>query len=581
MKHDIELLISQALDDLALVVGDKPIQIEETRDKKFGDYASNIAMVLAKGLKMAPRDLAQDIVEHLPHSPLIDKVEIAGAGFINFFVNHHAVFKVIEQILGQGTAYGRSHYGQGKKVHMEIVSANPTGPLHVGHGRLAAVGGVCADLLAAIGYEVHREYYINDAGRQMDILALSVWLRYLELFQTLPLFPSNAYQGDYVLEIAQDLHQQAGERYVHPLEAVFKDIGITEPAAEAQESYMDNLIARAKTLLGPSDYKVVFQQGLQAVLSDIRNDLEEFGIHYQNWYSEQSLHDSGAIQASLTQLEQAGHLYQKEGATWLRTTVFGDEDDRVVIRHNGQPTYFAPDIAYHHEKFARGFDWVVDELGSDHHGYVPRLRAALKAQGDDPDKLSVIFIQFVNLYRGTEKISMSTRKGSFVTLRELRQEVGNDATRFFYIMRKSEQHLDFDMELAKSRSNENPVYYIQYAYARIQSVLRQLAEKGWEWDINTGLATLAHLNTSHEIELMQQLQRYPTIVQQAALKHEPHILCHYLRDLAHAFHTYYNAHAFLVENHELRNARLSLVQACSQVICNGLQLLNISTPETM
>lgn len=580
MKEQIAQAIARALTQLDYPQLDA-IHIEQTRDKKFGDYACNAAMVLAKHLSLPPRELAQQIVNAIAGNKLIERIDIAGPGFINFFLNSEAQLSVIDTILAEKNRYGLSDYGAGQRVHMEIVSANPTGPLHVGHGRLAAVGSVCADLLEGIGYTVHREYYVNDAGRQMDILATSVWLRYLQQQHPTLVFPENAYRGDYIVDIAADFTRRVGEQHQHPLETVFQNVPADEPAGGDKEAHIDGLIERAKTLLGAAAWNGLHRLASAAVLADIREDLNAFGVTIKNWYSEQTLHDSGAIDASLTALDQQQFLYEKGGALWLKTSEFGDDEDRVVRRQNGQPTYFAPDIAYHHEKFSRGFDWIIDEMGSDHHGYVPRLKAAMTMLGHDAEKLSVLFIQFVNLYRDGEKVSMSTRKGSFVTLRELRTEVGNDAARFFYIMRKAEQHLDFDLSLAKSQSNDNPVYYIQYAHARICSVMSQLAERGWQWDERLGAANLTLLTTTQEVDLLQHLAIFPEIVQQAALKHEPHQLTQYLRELAHCFHSYYNAQQFLSDAADLRNARLCLIVACRQVLRNGLALLNISAPDTM
>lgn len=586
MKHHLQQLITTALDtlrasgtlDCALP---EPIVIEHSRDKSHGDFACNVALLLAKSARRKPRELAELIVGTLPASEKVGKVEIAGPGFINFFISPAAFTAVVGEVLERGTAFGRSTLGNGKRVQVEFVSANPTGPLHVGHGRGAAYGATVADLLAAVGFEVHREYYVNDAGRQMDILATSVWLRYLDLCgETIP-FPVNGYQGDYVWDIAATLHRDHGDALRHPVSAVFQDISPDEPAGGDKEVHIDELIARAKQLLGASAYRQVFDLGLGMILADIRQDLEEFGVVYEEWYSERALVESGKVDEAIRRLQAAGHVYEKEGALWFRSTAFGDEKDRVVVRDNGVKTYFASDIAYHMDKLERGFERVIDVWGADHHGYVPRVKAALSAMGDDPGKLDVLLVQFAILYRGGERVQMSTRSGSFVTLRELRDEVGNDAARFFYVLRKCEQHMDFDLDLAKSQSADNPVYYIQYAHARVCSVMRQLAEKGLSYDQAAGLAHLHRLTESHEQALIQALTRYPEVVESAALAHEPHQLAHYLRELANGFHTYYNAHQFLVDDGGLRNARLALINAVRQVIHNGLSLLGVSAPETM
>ena len=559
---------------------DLNIQIERTRDSSHGDFACNIAMLLAKPARAKPRDLAEKIVAALPSSNEVERVEIAGPGFINFFLKPDTVTAVIPVILAAGEAFGRSTIGDDKKVQVEFVSANPTGPLHVGHGRGAAYGAAVADLLAAAGFEVHREYYVNDAGRQMDILAASVWLRYLELCgEELP-FPTNGYKGDYVWDIAAKLHRENGEKFRHAWPVVKINLPPDEPEGGDKETYIDAVIGQARTYLGDEDYRFVFDAGLNYILDDIRDDLMQFGIAYEEWFSERSLH-SGAVTRAIKRLRESGHTYEKGGALWFRSSDFGDEKDRVLVRDNGQSTYFASDIAYHMDKLERGYARVIDVWGADHHGYVPRVKAALTALGDDADKLDVLLVQFAILYRGGEKVQMSTRSGEFVTLRQLRKEVGSDAARFFYVMRKCEQHLDFDLDLAKSQSNDNPMYYIQYAHARVCSVFRQLQDKALSYNQNQGFANLSRLNEVHEQALLTRLSRYPEVIEAAALNHEPHQLAHYLRELANDFHTYYNAHQFLVEDAELRNARLSLISAVRQVIANGLALLGVSAPEAM
>jgi arginyl-tRNA synthetase len=586
VKHQLQALISSALGKLHATGAldcelPQEIALDRTRDKAHGDFACNVALVLAKGAGMKPRDLAAQIVAHLPPSPLIARVEIAGPGFINLFLTADAVVAVVGKILAAGEAYGRSTIGQGRKVKVEFVSANPTGPLHVGHGRGAAYGATVADLLAAVGFSVHREYYVNDAGRQMDILATSVWLRYLSLCGIEIPFPTNAYKGDYVWDIAASLHRESADRLARSATEVLADLPPDEPQGGDKESYIDAMIARARALLGSSDYRVVFDRGLSLILADIRDDLAEFGVGYQQWYSERALVESGKVDEAIARLQAAGHIYSADGALWFRSTAFGDEKDRVVVRDNGVKTYFASDIAYHMEKFQRGFDRVIDVWGADHHGYVPRVKAALQAMGEDPQRLDVLLVQFAILYRGGERAQMSTRSGEFVTLRELRQEVGNDAARFFYVMRKCEQHMDFDLDLARSQSADNPVYYIQYAHARIASVLRQLADKGLSYDEASGLRHLHLLVEAHEEALINQLNRFGGVVEAAALNHEPHLLAHYLRELANDFHTYYNAHQFLVDNGSLRDARLTLIRATAQVLANGLGLLGVSAPQSM
>jgi arginyl-tRNA synthetase len=557
------------------------IMIERTRDRAHGDFASNLAMTLAKPARSKPRDLAEKIVGVIETGDHIKKVEIAGPGFINFYLGPDAWHSVISDVLEQGSRYGLSSYGAGQRIQVEFVSANPTGPLHVGHGRGAAYGAAVADLLEAVGYTVHREYYVNDAGRQMDILAASVYLRYLDLCGEEVPFPVNGYQGDYVWDIGATLHRENGDTLRHPVNELFSDLPPDEPAGGNKEAHIDAIIARARSLLGAADYRKVFDEGLNAILHNIRQDLKEFGVVYDEWFSERSLADNHAVEKGIERLQQSGHVYEKGGALWFRSTDYGDEKDRVLVRDNGQSTYFASDIAYHANKLERGYDRVIDVWGADHHGYVPRVKAALKALGDDPERLDVLLVQFAILYRNGEKAQMSTRSGEFVTLRELRNEVGNDAARFFYVMRKCEQHMDFDLDLAKSQSNDNPVYYIQYAHARVMSVMRQLQEKQLEWDKAAGNAALATLTEPHEQELIIRLSRYPEVLEAAAVNHEPHQLTHYLRELANDFHTYYNAHTFLVEDSTLRNVRLNLIEATRQVIANGLGLLGVSAPDTM
>ncbi len=586
MKKKIEELILQAVETLKsdgiLAQEIIPnITIDRTRDPQHGDFASNLALTLAKQVSTNPRQLAEKLIAALPQDIAIIKVELAGPGFINFFIDPIAQYQVIKQIHDDGRKFGLSNVGAGKKVQVEFVSANPTGPLHVGHGRGAAYGSAVADLLQAAGFDVHREYYVNDAGRQMDILATSIWLRYLEECGEVVHFPSNGYRGEYVREIAWNIHKNAGNEYRRPVELVFEDIPLDEPVGGDKEEHIDALIARAKTLLGAPLYQDFFQIGLDNILEDIKIDLNEFGVDYQEWFSERRLMDDGSVQEALERLRAAGHLYEKDGATWFACAELGDEKDRVVVRDNGQSTYFASDIAYHMNKLDRGFDRIINIWGADHHGYIPRVRAAIQALGADESKLKVLLVQFASLYRGEEKVQMSTRSGEFVTLRQLRNEVGKDAARFFYVMRRSEQHMDFDLKLATSKSNENPVFYVQYAYARVCSVLRQLDEKNWGRDLMLGMESLTLLTEEHETNLLGTLARYPEVLERAALQYEPHQLIQYLRELANEFHTYYNAHQFLVDDAKIRNARLNLICAVKQVLANGLGLLNINTPEAM
>ena len=594
MKAHVYTLLAQALDQLrqdGLLPADVSVDIplEHTRDRSHGDFASTLALALAKTARRPPRELAERLIAALPASDRIARVEVAGAGFINFFITPNAYQAVVNTILDQGDAFGRSDLGAGRRVQVEFVSANPTGPLHVGHGRGAAFGATIANLLEAVGYQVHREYYVNDAGRQMNILATSIWLRYLEHCGERFRFPSNGYRGEYVHDIATRLYAERGGAYMVAAAQIFRNLPQDEirnengeiVTAGDKEAHIDALVERAQKLLGDHHYRYIFERGLNTILDDIRDDLREFGVVYDEWYSERTLAECGAVNKTINRLRDAGYVYEQDGALWFRSSAFGDEKDRVVERENGQTTYFASDIAYHLDKFERGFEWVIDIWGADHHGYVPRVKAALQAMGENPDKLGVLLVQFAILYRQGERVPMSTRSGEFVTLRELRQEVGNDAARFFYVMRKSEQHLDFDLDLAKSQSRDNPVYYIQYAYARVSSVLRQLRDKGLSRDEARGRAHLALLTEPHEEALLMALSRYPEVVETAALAHEPHHLAHCLRELATAFHAYYNEHRVLVPDDALRDARLNLSLATRQVIKNGLKLLGVSAPEVM
>ncbi len=584
MKQEISQLIEQALRKMEL--GEQlpatAIQIERTRDRKFGDFASNIALLLAKPLQKTPRELAEAIIRHLPEHPYIGQVEIAGPGFINFFVKTEGFLAVIAEVLKQKEQYGNSQLGQQESVYLEFVSANPTGPLHVGHGRGAAYGDTLGNLLVSQGYAVHREYYVNDAGRQMAILALSVWLRYLELCGEKIVFPQNGYKGEYVLGIAEKLKMHV-QQTLHYALSKWWPSDITPDAGNPggdKEKHVDDLIQAMQQCLGETHYNVVFDLALNDVLDDIRDDLADFGVHFDQWFSEKQLATQGLLEQGVDRLKALGYTYEEDGNLWFKATAFGDEKDRVLIRKNGQPTYFASDVAYHALKYQKA-SRIIDILGADHHGYAPRIKAMLTALGLDPTRLSVQFIQFAILYRGKERVQMSTRSGSFVTLRSLREEVGRDAARFFYVSRRHEQHMDFDLDLAKSKSNENPVYYIQYAHARICSVFRQLQAQGLSYDEQEGLKHLERLQLEEEKALCDSLNRYPAMLAEAALQYEPHWIAHFLRDLAHQFHTYYNAHQFLVTDTALRNARLCLISAVRYVLRHGLTLIGVSCPEMM
>ena len=572
-KSHLADLFAQALRTVAPEAAQTDIVIERPKQAAHGDYACSLAMQLAKPLRKPPRNIAQALIDALPVSEVVEKVEIAGAGFINVFITAAAKQATVKAVLQSGDVYGRGTLGAGRKAQVEFVSANPTGPLHVGHGRGAAYGASLANVLDAAGYKVSREYYVNDAGRQMDILALSTWLRYLELLGAELSFPGNAYQGGYVRDMAKQVSAAHGKKYLHPVEEVFAH---APDFNEQPDAHLDALIANAKRLLG-EDYAYIHNHALTEQLGDCRNDLAEFGVHFDEWFSEQSLFDNGLVAHVVETLKAANHLYQQDGAWWFRSTTFGDEKDRVVQRDNGLYTYFASDIAYHLNKYERGFDRIINVWGADHHGYIPRVNGALKALGLDSDRLTVALVQFAVLYRNGQKAAMSTRSGEFVTLRDLRNEVGNDATRFFYVMRKSDQHLDFDLDLAKSQSNENPVYYVQYAHARVYSVLAQ-------WGGETARlceADVALLDSDYEKMLLQHLIDYPQIIENAAQDLSPHLIAFFLKDLASDFHSYYNASRFLVDDEAVKCARLALIAAVAQVIRNGLALLGVSAPEKM
>ena len=586
MKEHLEELLAQSLlhlqrDGVLPSDSDFNVQLERTRSPEHGEFASNLAMTLAKSARMPPRDLAEAIIKRVPRSRQVDRMEVAGPGFINFFLQRCAMTGVIKDVLRQGEKYGRLQRAGRNRITLEYVSANPTGPLHVGHGRGAAYGASLASIMAYAGYKVQREYYVNDNGRQMDILAVCVWLRYLELCGERVAFPDNGYRGDYIYDIARIVRVEYGDKWRFTGLDVEDGLPPSLNQGGDGELFLDALIKRARKLLGKKGYEVFFNTALDNILADIKEDLGEFGVHFDKWFSERELEESGSLQHAIDRLRENGHLYEKDGATWFRASDLGDEKDRVVIRENGRTTYFASDIAYFLNKLERGFKRAVYVFGADHHGYIARLQAAAKGMGEDPDCLEILLVQFAVLFRFGEKVAMSTRSGQFITLRELREEVSTDAARFFYVMRSHEQHLDFDLDLAKSRSNENPVFYIQYAHARICSVFRNMDDMDLRHNVEIGIVALDLLTEDHEMQMMRNISRFPETIEAAARLRAPHMLAHYLHSLATDLHSYYNAHQFLVDDENLRNARLNLVLCTRTILARGLSLLGVSAPEEM
>lgn len=546
----VQAALQKCYDDNTLVSGEMPeFTLEVPGRADHGDFAVNVAMMLARAEKKAPRKIAEILLEKLEQETDVwDRVEIAGPGFINFFLKATSWYAVLDDVYAQGESFGKSDVGAGKRVQVEFVSANPTGPLHIGHGRGAATGDAVASVLQEAGFEVQREYYINDAGNQMDTLGRSLYLRYCELFGREVDFPEDCYQGDYIRTIAREAQQEHGE--------AFLDCSEQEAISHFSKS------------------------GGEAIRAGIDADLQSFGITFDNWYSEQTLYDRDLVKEGIAALTRDGYTYELDGAIWFRTTDFGDDKDRVLIRSNGVTTYFASDVAYHREKYGRGFDTVIDVWGADHHGYVPRMKAVLAALGRNPEDLQIILVQLVNLLREGEQVAMSTRSGKFVTLKEVIDEVGRDACRFFFLMRRSDSQLDFDLELAKKQSTENPVFYVQYAHARVCSINRNAQDVGLTvptaQTVNASALTL-----TDELALTKMLSRYPEVVAGAALQYEPHRVTFYLQELAAKFHSYYNQHRVIIDDKSTSEARLYLVNAVKIVIQNALRVLGVSAPEKM
>ena len=584
MRQILDSLLRDALHSLedsegwTGLAGTSP-ELERSRDPRHGDFTSNVALRVAKRHGQKPREFAEALKGRLAASKLIESVEVAGPGFVNLRLSAKALHREIRRMLAEGESYGSSDAGGGRRVLVEYVSTNPTGPLHVGHGRNAAYGASLANLLRTTGHTVDEEYYVNDAGRQIDILAASVWLRYVEALGNALPFPENAYQGGYVRDIAARLVELEGAALCSEIAPVAAVLGPAKDGEDADER-MDRMIAAIRRSAGEDAFNTVLDAALTDILADIRDDLEAFSVRFDHWFSERSLTGGGAVERALKTLAADGHLYENDGATWFRSTALGDDKDRVVVRENGATTYFASDIAYHLDKCERGYDVMLNVLGSDHHGYVARLKAAVEALTSHGERLEARLVQFVVLYRGDVRAQMSTRSGEFVTLRELREEVGNDAARFIYVSRSNDQHLDFDLELAKSQSNDNPVYYVQYAHARIASMLRRLADDGLSRP-DAASVDLGALEQPEERALMVALGRFPEVVRLAADNRAPHHVVHYVRAIAAEFHAWYNAQRILVDDTAVRDARVTLALAVGCVIRNALGLVGVSAPESM
>lgn len=530
------------------IAGMPEIMLEEPKIEAHGDFSTNLAMTMAKSQKMPPRKVAEILLPLIDtEKSIIEKVEIAGPGFINFYLKKDAWLPVLDEVLKDGKDYGRVFFGKGQKVQVEFVSANPTGPLHVGHGRGAAVGDAVADLLSFCGYDVVKEYYINDSGRQISTLGGSVYLRFKELHGEKIEFPEDYYQGDYIIDLARELDEMRGAEI------------LALPEADGR--------------------LICARYAADQIMEGIKDDLNAFGVNHNIWYSEQSLYDSGKVEKAIEDLKARGVIYENDGAWWFRTTDYGDEKDRVVVRSNGDTTYFASDIAYHMEKYERGFDRVIDVWGADHHGYIPRMNACIQASGHSKDKFNVILVQLVALLRAGEPVAMSTRTGEFVTLKEVVDETGKDAARFMFLMRHYDSHLDFDLELAKKKTNENPVYYVQYVHARIASILKKASDEGRAACTFSDASGL--IETEEEMRMIKAMARYSQIVGLAGKNLEPHRITFYLMDLAGLFHAFYNKHKVLTDDASVASARLLLISAVQTVIKNGLSLLGISAPEHM
>ena len=580
MKDNIKKTLSEILEDLYSQVEPEiknlKISIQDNKEKEHGDLATNIAMVLAKPLKKNPKEIAEEIKQNFVLDEKIIKIEVAGPGFLNFFLSKDSHGEILEQIQKENKDFGKSSSKQ-SKVLIEYVSSNPTGPLHVGHGRGAVFGSVLSSLLEEAGFEVDQEYYVNDFGRQMNILATSVWIRYCQLFSSEIKMMQQGYQGDYLLPVAKKLKDEKSDSLFKIEESLIEKLN----SEDQDDEFTDQLVESLRVIL-KEEFQYIREFALSEILHLIKADLEQCGVHHNAWFSESSLYGNDGstdskVDGSIEELKSRGFIYEEGGAIWFKSSSLGDDKDRVLKRGNGEYTYFASDVAYHLDKYDRGYDRVINVWGSDHHGYLPRVRAAMDACDRDINKLEVIFIQFANLVKAGKKVSMSTRSGDFITLNELMNEVTTEAARFFYINRKADQHLEFDLDLAKEQSKDNPLYYIQYAHARICSVLRKAENEFEDFDS----VELALLGSEKEIEILKLLRQYPQLIERSAKAGEPHLLCYFLRDLSGVFHSYYNSEKFLIEDKELMTSRLFLLKGVKQVIANGLRVLGIKAPEEM
>ena len=577
IQKSLKGILSNLYNSPEIDINQYEVNIQDNKDKEHGDLASNIALILAKPLKRNPLDIANEIIHQFNLDEDILKVEVAGPGFINFFLSKNSHGEVLKTIDSEKEHYGKIE-PQNKRVLIEYVSSNPTGPLHVGHGRGAVFGSVLSSLLKEAGFEVDEEYYINDFGRQMNILSVSLWIRYAQLFGSQVQMIKNGYQGGYMGVIAEDLKAIKKDEFVIDSETISSIFAFEN---EDDELHTDQIIDGLKTELG-NKFFFLRDFALQEIISQIKEDLSDFRVNHNKWFSESSLYQNdnetqSKVEETIKNLHSNSFVYEKDDAVWFKSSDFGDDKDRVLKRGNGEYTYFASDVAYHLDKYERGYDRVINIWGSDHHGYIPRVKAAMEASQKDKNKLEVVFIQFANLIRDGKKVTMSTRSGEFITLRELIEEVSTEAARFFYINRKADQHLDFDLDLAKEQSKDNPLYYIQYAHARICSVLRK-AEADFK---KLNKSDLELLDSDREVEIQKMLRQYPDLIKRAALSSEPHLICYYLRDLASSFHSYYNSEKFLIDDKNLMKSRLFLLCGVKQVVHNGLSILGINAPEEM